>query len=87
MAYDREYSCMNCDKKFRAHQELSVGCSHCGTVQLVRAGICSECLQTLMQLAPIRRPYKCPVCNGSGSTIDGQCHPCKGAGIVWDGEG
>ena len=39
-----------------------------------------------------RRPWKCPVCNGSGKVLpvgsattitEYVCHACKGTGIVW----
>jgi DnaJ-class molecular chaperone len=40
---------------------------------------------------PIRRPWKCPICGGSGRvfsadytrTNSDQCHACGGTGIVW----
>ena len=43
----------------------------------------------------MKKPHKCPVCNGSGAVIEQSfttstavntvvCHPCKGEGIVWE---
>lgn len=36
-----------------------------------------------------KKPYKCPVCDGTGNVIVESlhqtklCHPCKGAGVLW----
>lgn len=38
---------------------------------------------------PVRQPWKCPVCNGTGkvgtttTVAEVPCHACNGSGIVW----
>jgi DnaJ-class molecular chaperone len=54
--------------------------------------ICKTTICTCTEKPPPRRPYKCPVCDGTGKVwqrsdstgINKQpCHACKGTGIVW----
>lgn len=45
--------------------------------------ICPECFDVLRGKDPKPQPYKCPVCNGRGSSDGEKCFPCNGAGIIW----
>jgi NMD protein affecting ribosome stability and mRNA decay len=83
------YECCACRKKFEAHEARTVTCAHCGKEQRVRLGICSDCFEVLKGKAPIKKPYKCPVCNGRGQqypTDSTACPACKGTGIIWSNE-
>ncbi len=62
-------------------------CPKCGRQQTTSAGCACE-----LNPQPGRRPWKCPVCDGSGkvwptgdqtSTAKKECPACKGTGIVW----
>jgi hypothetical protein len=82
---ERECECCRCRKRFVAHRLVNgkAGCPHCGAEALIMLHICPEYFDALKAVNPIKKPYKCPVCNGRGRDEDGECPACKGTAIVW----
>ena len=80
-----EVECCSCRRKFKAHRLINgkAGCPHCGEEYLVMLHVCPGCFDVLREKDPKPQPYKCPVCNGRGSSNGEQCFPCNGTGIIW----
>ena len=63
-------------------------CARCGKELTTAAG----CTDARCWTEPVNKPYRCPVCNGTGKVWPSEtatsmskqpCHACNGTGIVW----
>jgi len=71
-------------------------CCLCKKDVLLYFRVCPECLHKINNDIHIGQPYKCPVCDGSGSvnivyamqdnngSVNASaCRSCNGSGIIW----
>ena len=73
-------------------------CPSCGDIHEEYAKVCKLCTTRMVEKT-VRKPYKCPVCNGSGKVCAGlyestpgyrsmvfektECRACDGKGAIW----